>query len=148
MVVAAVALGCAIRLAPDYDQSIVAGLEKANEQAMTLFASVAGGTSPSTFGRREAAYNSAIGALEALRVSAEARPDPSGGFLARASAEGEIALLESPTPEVLAEAAEPLVVMRATDRARGLSPSLVEGFKTSYITSISQALTYEKALQR
>ena len=148
MLVAVAVLGCAVRLAPDYDPSIAAGLEKANEQAMTLFASVAGGTSASTFGKREASYNSAIGALEALRISAEARPEPSGGLLFRSSADGEIARLESPTPGVLAEAAKPLAMMRDTDRARGLTPNLVDGFRGSYVISISQALTYEKALQR
>ena len=60
----------------------------------------------------------------------------------------EIPLLESPTPEVLATVAEPLVFMRDTDRSRGLTPTLVEGFKNSFEISMAQALTYEKALQR
>jgi hypothetical protein len=64
------------------------------------------------------------------------------------SAGQEIPTLESPTPEVLAEAAEPLVFMRDTDRSQGLKPTLVEGFKRSFEISIAQALTYEKALQR
>jgi hypothetical protein len=138
---------CAIRLAPAYDQTIVSGLDAANEEAMVLFASVANGTSAGTFSKREAAYDSVIGKIDALRVTAQARPEPGGKLFGKPAA-GEVATFESPTPEILAAAAEPLVFMRDTDRSEGLTTTIVEGVKRSFEIQIAQALTYEKALQR
>ena len=57
-------------------------------------------------------------------------------------------MFESPTPDILAAAVQPLAFMRDTDRSEGLTPAIVEGAKRSFETQIAQALTYEKALQR
>jgi hypothetical protein len=44
VIVAVIMLGgCAVKLAPDFDRTIVDGLTQANENAMTLFASVSSG---------------------------------------------------------------------------------------------------------
>jgi hypothetical protein len=68
--------GCAVQLAPSYDTSIIDGLTSANEQAMTLFASVSSGTEGSPFSDREKTYNELIGKFGALRLQALARPTP------------------------------------------------------------------------
>jgi len=68
--------GCTVQLAPSYDTTIVDGLTSANEQAMTLFASVSSGTEGSPFSDREKTYNELIGKFGALRVQALARPTP------------------------------------------------------------------------
>lgn len=139
---------CSVQLAPGYDPSIVAGLDSANEEAMRLFASVSRGVSASTFHRRENDYNTVIGKLEALRISASARPAAGGSLFLRQTEAGSIPTLESPTPEILASATGSIGTMRDTDRTRGLTPDLVEGFKRSFEIKMQQALVYEKALQR
>jgi hypothetical protein len=146
--VAAVLTACTVQLAPNYDPSIVDGISAASEDAEKLFASVSMGVSAATFAKREDDYNAIIGKLEALRISAESRPAASGSlFLQRHAIKG-IPTLATPTPSVLAEAGKPIAMMRDSDRKRGLTPLLVEGFKNSFEISIQQALTYEKALQR
>ncbi|MBX3576054.1 MAG: hypothetical protein KF723_02510 [Rhizobiaceae bacterium] len=140
-------LGCAIRLAPDYDQSIVDGLEAANEEAMVLFAATANGAAPGTFGEREAAYNALIGKLDSLRVTAQARPDPAS-FAPAGGMTADIATLESPTPQVLSDTVQPIVFMRDNDRAGMLTAAVVQGIKQSFEIHIARALIYEKALRR
>lgn len=139
---------CTAHLAPAYDASIVAGIDAANEEAMRLFASVSTGASPATYPRRADDYNTVIGKLEALRISAASRPAASGALFLRQNGAGQIPTLQSPTPDILAAARQPIETMRDTDRARGLTPTLVEGFKQSFEISMQQALTYEKALRR
>lgn len=143
LVVSLLVAACAARLAPPYDSSLVAGLTAANKDALTLFASVANGASATTFRDRSEAYDEAIGAFDALRLEAAARPVPQSRLTARAGAE-----VPNPTPEILAEIVETLTQMRDTDRRRGLSPVRVAGLKNSYEISIEQALVFEKALQR
>ena len=148
LLVAMAISGCAVQLAPGYDPSIVNGLEEANEETMALFASVSAGVGRGTFGRREDSYNRIIGKLEALRLSAQARPSASGALFLRGRAANAIPTLDSPTPDVLATASEAITQMRDTDRGAGLTPFVVDGFKRSFSLSMQQALTYEKALQR
>lgn len=152
---------CTTRLAPDFDRTVVDGLAQANQDAMTLFASVSAGTEPVTFDRRGDSYNAVIGRFDALRIQAGTRPVPrprAAGLLARtfdsggadggAAGGGETAVLDAPTPEILATVVRTLSQMRDSDAAQGLSPMVVQGFKQEYEISIDQALTYEKALER
>jgi len=148
LLVAMAISGCAVQLAPGYDPSIVSGLEEANEETMALFAGVSSGVGRGTFSRREDSYNRIIGKLEALRVSAQARPSASGALFLRGRTAGDIPTLESPTPGVLTTASQTITTMRDTDRSAGLTPFVVQGFRQSYELSMQQALTYEKALQR
>jgi len=137
--------GCAVKLAPAYDNTIVTGLTKANEETSVLFASVAAGTTKDTFSNREDSYNKEIGAFDALRIQAIARPTPSAPIGGTAT---QIPRLQAPTANVLTEIRDTLIRMRDTDKRAGLSSTQVVGFKQSYEISIDQALTYEKALQR
>lgn len=134
--------GCAIKLAPDYDASIVQGLQKANEEAMVLFAGVSGGTVPATFAKRADAYASVIGKLDALKVAAGARLDPSPPSFRSSTQTG------APTPQVVEEASGVLSKMRERDQSHGLSPMLVVGFRNAFAQSMQQALIYERALER
>jgi hypothetical protein len=145
---------CAVKLAPSFDALIVQGLTKANERAMTLFASVANGASAASFPEREAAYNETIGAFEAVRLLAEARPNPSSGstqliiFRRSRAAPGQGLAVDAPTPAILVTLIDTLTKMRETDRANGLSAGMVRIFKRSFEISMDQVLTYEKALER
>lgn len=143
---------CSINLAPAHDPSLVQGLSDANNDAMILFADVSTGVDEATFGERRETYNSIIGRIDALRLQASARPLPSPAvsrtLRERLGDENAEMILTPPTESSLAEVAETLTRMRDTDRARGLTPTLVQGFRNNYEISMDQALTYEKALQR
>jgi len=149
--------GCAVRLVPAYDAAIVEELAAANRQTLQLFAEVSEGVPSDTYEERKATYNAIIGAFEALRVQASARPVPRpliAQWLGIGGAEGkepsEIEKLQNPTPGILATVVETVTRMRSVDKdpERALSETLVEGFKQSYEISIEQALTFEKALER
>ncbi|MEC5383156.1 hypothetical protein VSX64_20225 [Aurantimonas sp. C2-6-R+9] len=134
--------GCAIRLAPSHDASLVQGLEQTTEKTMGLFAEVADGAERDTYPDRAAAYNEIIGKAEALRLSALVRPVPPPSFLSKSDTGSSV------TPEILIEVIKTVRTMQRTDRTLGLRSSLVQGFKQSFETSMAQALFYEKALQR
>jgi hypothetical protein len=148
--------GCTAKLAPDYERAIVDGLTKANEEAMTLFASVSPSAPKGTFSKREASYNSVIGKFEAVRMQVSTRPVPDvNPFITRIlnvkQADGGQKQLEipaAPTSEIVARIALGFTVMRDTDKAQGLPAMLVPGFKREYESLIELALTYEKQLQR
>ena len=143
---------CAVKLAPDYDKTLVDGLTKVNEDAMTLFASVSSGTTAESFPERRDKYNSLIGRVDALRIQSNARPVPRP-LVAQVLAVGPNPstppeLLETPTTGILERLGGTLTSMRDHDKKVGLTPMLVVGFKRRFETSMDQALTYEKALQR
>jgi hypothetical protein len=145
--------GCTVQLAPDYDKTIVDGLTSANEQTLTLFASISSGASPASFATREATYNSIIGKFDALRVQAMARPTPQPWFLkglgSNPSQESNTSdHLKPPTPDIIGNIIKNLTRMRDQDKAGTLTADVVAIYKNSYELSITQALTYEKALQR
>ena len=147
--------GCTVQLAPSYDTTIVDGLTSANEQAMTLFASVSSGTEGSPFSDREKTYNELIGKFGALRVQALARPTPQPLILdylglapSAATASEPDNRLKAPTADILATIIDKLTRMRDKDKTGSLTKELVELFENSYELSITQAIAYEKALQR
>jgi hypothetical protein len=133
--------GCTVQLAPSYDTTIVDGLTSANEQAMTFFASVSSGTEGSPFSDREKTYDELIGKFGALRLQALARPSA-------ATASEPENRLKAPTPDILATIIDKLTRMRDTDKSGALTKEFVALFENSYELSITQALAYEKALQR
>jgi hypothetical protein len=147
--------GCGLRLAPSYDRAIVDGLTRANEETMTLFASLASGAPNNTFAARELAYGALIGRFEALRLEAQVRPLPQTSlpvalvFGNNPQAEQRIAAATAaPTADILATIVRTVTTMRETDRKQGLLPVVVQGFKQEFTISMQQALTYEKALER
>lgn len=143
---------CTIRLAPDYDQSLVDGLSKINEDAQQFFAALAGGSDRNAgFARHEPTYNQLIGRIEALRLQAEARPEPPPpallGFLAPPLSE-DMPRLKTPTAEILGNMAQALRDMRAAHQQNGLAAGEVGVEKKGFDQKMAQALTVEKALKR
>jgi hypothetical protein len=144
-------VGCGIQLAPNYDRTIVEGLAKANEEAMTLFATVSTGTRPNTFPRRERTYDELVGKFDALRLQATVRPNPQppaatsffGGTQQRVADAAS-----APTADILTTIMRTITMMRETDRKAGLQPVVVVNFKREFEISMQQALTYERALER
>lgn len=147
--------GCAVRFAPSPDRSLIDGLAKANEEAMTLFASVASGTTAATFASRERSYDTLLGKFDALRLQAQVRPNPRplAGFtlmfsINATTQERADEAAAAPTSDVLAAIIKTLTMMRETDRKTGLAAIVVQNFKREFEISMQQALTYEKALER
>jgi hypothetical protein len=142
--------GCMEHLAPDYDQSIVDGLTTANEQTMTLFASISSGTMASSFPTREATYNSVIGEFDALRLEVMARPTPQPPSFLAPTADGKTSDTADTAPSArsLKTIVQKLSQMRKADQSGPMSAEIVGLYKNSYELSFSQALTYEKALKR
>jgi hypothetical protein len=147
--------GCAIRLAPNYDQTVIDGLTAANIEAMELFAATSGGVSKESFPAREDKYNSLVGALDALRLQSSTRPVPRP-VLAQVFSPGpktnfkreDVAMLDAPSTDSIKLMVNTFTKMRDTDKLQGLTALEVSAFKGQFEISMDQALTYEKALQR
>jgi hypothetical protein len=155
--------GCATQLAPSYSQSIVDGLNAANTQTMTMFATVSAGVPATTFAaERQTQYNAIIGQFSALesQVAARPMPQPPLGSSKFTPEEWQKVLATAPTKGSLDTIVSVLTKMRDEDQKNGFSkvitgcasaaldPSLVCGFQNAYTQNFDSALTYEMALQR
>lgn len=155
--------GCATQLAPSYSQSIVDGLNAANTQTMTMFATVSAGVMPDTFAaQRQAQYNALIGQFSALesQVAARPMPQPPLGVSSIAPSDWQKVLAAAPTKGSLETIVSVLTKMRDEDQKSGfrgvitgctsatLDSSLVCGFQNAYTQNFDSALTYEMALKR
>jgi hypothetical protein len=149
-------LGCATQLAPAYDQAIVDGLRTSSAAAMTLLASVSGGTKPGTFATREDSYSAVIGQLDALGLFARVRPMPDNqatkAIDALLAKRGAPALSGDgstpPSADAIAKIAQVFTKMRDTDRRQGLTAFEVGAFRGMVQIYFDQAITYESFLQR
>lgn len=68
--------GCATQLAPQYDETLVTGINDVNKQIMELYASTSMGVARETFPNRVDQYNKIIGKLDALALQSANRPVP------------------------------------------------------------------------
>jgi hypothetical protein len=155
LIATALLAGCALRFAPNYDRSIVDGLGRANEESMTLFASLVSGVAKDSFPKREPIYDELIGRFDALRLQAQVRPAPqvsaAVSLVLGNDSQSQQRIAEAaaaPTPAILATLIRTITMMRETDRKQGLQPIVVQTFKREFEISMQQALTYEKALER
>ncbi len=149
---------CTISLAPPYDQSLVDGLNRANEQALVFFSSVSAGAPRGRFPALAPQYDALIGKFAALQAQAGARDAPAlGRSLARALPMREdmaaicgedAAACVNVTPHVLGEIVETFAHMRQENAARSLTAFEVRALRDTYVQSIDQALTVETALKR
>lgn len=148
--------GCAAQLAPPYDKNVAEGLTAANTEAMTLMASTSQGTDKSTFSSREEKYNALIGKIDALALSAGARPMPKNKVTDAINK-----LLEKrggkpiddddatpPSAHSIKRIAETLTKMRDTDKKQGVTAYEAQAFKGQLVIYFDQAITYENFLQR
>lgn len=156
MVVFLSLVGCATQLAPPYDKTVAEGLSTSNTETMTLLAATSQGTDKSTFSSREEKYNTLIGKLEALALSAGARPMPKNKGTDAISK-----LLEKrggkpiddddstpPSAHSIKKVAETLAKMRDTDKKQGITAYEAQAFKGQIVIYFDQAITYENFLQR
>lgn len=147
---------CTVQLVPGYDQALVEGLDKANTEALTLFAAVESGSPAAKFGDHEQTYSELIGTFEALRQRAENRQIPP---LAKristirplqnfCSSDTDPTGCVNASPASLKRVSEVLRKMRDRHRSAGLEPEVVGLLRNDYNTAIAQALTVENALKR
>jgi len=150
-------LGCTTQLAPPYDKAVVDGLNAANTEAMTLLAEVSNGTDKGTFPKREDKYNTLIGKLDALAVSAGARPMPSNNVTELINRKLEKRGVTQPLQEddatppsahAIRKIAETFERMRDHDMKAGLKPGDAKAFKGQVVVYFDQAITYENFLKR
>jgi hypothetical protein len=145
---------CTTQLAPPYDQAIADGLVTANQEAMTLFASVSSGTTSSTYAQRDASYNNLIGSLDALALQAKSRPIPKTSVNEKVKAfltKRGVKLPDSdeaPSAGALEQISIALTKMRDTDKKQGVTAFEVAAFKGMVVIYLDQALTYENFLAR
>lgn len=143
--------GCTAQLAPAYDPSIANGIASLNQQAMLLYAQVAGGVTAATFPQRQATYTQLIGQTNALANLAVARPDPTTlpKFLeSKVKDWTKLQTLAAPTGDILTKIAAQFTTMQQADQSGGISTLEAQAFQGQFSIDIQQALTYENALAR
>lgn len=145
--------GCAIRLVPNYDQTVVDGLTSVNTSMMEFFAFVSGGTNVATYEKREETYSKLIGGLDALKLQVEVRPVPNNPIndaINKMLAKRNRTLPEGDMPSAVAigKISEAFVKMRAVDQKQGVTAVEVQAFRNEVIIYMDQALTYENFLKR
>jgi hypothetical protein len=147
---------CTIQLVPSYDQALVEGLDKTNQEALTLFAAVEGGSPKEKFGEYEENYAAVIGGFDALRQRAVSRQIPP--LAARISklsivrqvcdSKNDPAGCLNVSPASLDRVLQVLRQMRDLHRSSGLNDDLIRPFRRDYQTAMGQVLTIENALKR
>ena len=71
---------CTVQLAPDFEESIVAGLNDYNQAIMTHIATVSRGTEPGLNEAQQSAYDKLKGQGRALKIIIGARPQPNSAL--------------------------------------------------------------------
>jgi hypothetical protein len=147
---------CTIQLAPNYDPSLVDGLNQTNTATLTLFATLESGSDKSSFPQFEQRYAEAIGATEALRQRAAGRAvPPLAARLSKLKIVHEVcssgddpAACVNTSPASLGRVLEDLRKLRDTHRTKGLASDTVDLIQRDYNTAMGQALAVENALKR
>ncbi|MDF3196929.1 hypothetical protein [Pseudomonas sp. 1928-m] len=149
----ALVVGCAIKLAPEYDKAIVDGLKDNSKKVLVLFASISNGSLTEDYPGRKNTYDELIGAFESLKVMAEARPVPSSKVVEKANEylksrnKDEISLV-APSSGAINEVVRQLIAMRERDKSTNMSASIISAHKGFVLAALDQAITYESFLER
>lgn len=144
---------CQAAFAPAYDPALVAGFNQSNERALALFSALAGGSSAGAYPSHAAQYDEVIGAFEALKLQAEARPSPPlpPAVAARLTTElcsDPAACANNPTPFNLAGIVSNLNLMKARHAGVGLTSNYVELRKLDHEVYAANVLVVEEYLKR
>jgi len=150
--------GCAVSLAPKFDQQIVDGLSDTSTEVFQLMAEVSGGTTKSDYDKRESKYNHIIGRLEALALQINARPVPNNKTVNKIIAKANDRLKKrgvstlisagetAPSATALKNVLANITKMKDTDKKQGVTAFEVQAFKGNIELFFDQALTYERFL--
>lgn len=145
--------GCKTVLAPQYDKAIVDGVTAATAKTMSFMAEVSAGVTAATYKNREKTYNELIGAFDALKLQAKARPMPNNTATEKINkllqSKGSNALTgEYPSAFAFEKISETLTEMKSRDEANGVKTIAVQAFKGQIEIFLDQAITYESFLKR
>jgi len=150
--------GCAVSLAPKFDQHIVDNLTGTSTDVFQLLAEVSGGTTNSDYDKRDSKYNQLIGKLESLVLQINARPVPNNKTVNKIIAKANEGLKKrgvstlisagdtSPSATALKNVASNIAKMKDTDKKQGVTAFEVQVFKGNIELFFDQALTYERFL--
>lgn len=145
-------VGCRTLLAPEYDKAIVETISTVSEKTMSLFAKVSEGTSNLNFSEREEEYNNLIGAYDALKIKAKARPIPKNTATKKINellgTRGNALSGDYPSAFAFEKIANTLRKMKEKDRSSVIKPTAIAAFKGQVEIFLDQALTYESFLKR
>lgn len=149
-------IGCTTKLAPSYDKNVVEQLSQLNVDTMVLMATISDGTSGDTFESRVENYNNLIGRLDALALSAGARPVPASNIYSSISESlkkrgiANIPFDETKPASVypITKISETITMIRNTDKKQGITQYEADTFKNQVQIYFDQAITYENFLQR
>jgi hypothetical protein len=147
---------CTVQLAPDYDASLVDGLNKSNANALVLFASLEKGAKTNSYAYYETRYDAVIGAFTALKTQAEARTVPPLGvssvaraktliggdqnsMLAQACATNEDCV--NPTPKILESLIDTLRRLEKDHKSKGFAAASANIAGKCSTTETAQATT-------
>ncbi len=156
LLAAIIVTGCTIQLAPSYDKELVSGLDAGNEEALTLFASLSGGSDQSKYPEYKERYSKVIGKFTALKLRAQTRQVPplakqlkKINFVSNlCDVRNDAVSCVNTSPEAIDQVVMQLKQMQKTHQESGLAEDLVVGFETNFITALQQALFVERALER
>jgi hypothetical protein len=150
--------GCAVSLAPKFDQNIVDNLSVTSTEIFQLLAEVSAGTAKTDYDKRDAKYNHVIGKLEALALQINARPVPKNKIVSkiigkandRLKQRGVSTLISSgdtaPSATAIKNVLANIRKMKDTDKLQGVTAFEVQAFKGNIELFLDQALTYERFL--
>jgi hypothetical protein len=139
---------CAVQLAPAYDKQIVDTLVSASELAQTEFATVRGGADKSTFPQHAADYSKIIGKLSTAETLAKIRPAPKGAGIIPLGSIAPTTADQIPSVIAIRKMEDDISTMKSTYEAKGLNATELAAYKGQFEYFMTNALTYEKALQR
>jgi hypothetical protein len=151
--------GCAVSLAPRFDQGIIDNLSGTSTEVFQLLSEVSEGTTNADFDKREDKYNQVIGKLEALALQINARPVPDNKTVDKIIRKTNSSLQKKGTTLISANQTAPsatalknvtanVTKMKQTDKLQGVTATEALAFKNNIELFFDQALTYERFLNK
>ena len=151
--------GCAVSLAPRFDQGIIDNLSTTSTEVFQLLSEVSGGTTNVNFDKREEKYNQVIGKLDALALQINARPVPDNKTVDKIISKTNSSLQKKGTTLISANQTAPsatalknvtanVTKMKQTDKLQGVTATEALAFKNNIELFFDQALTYERFLNK
>jgi hypothetical protein len=149
--------GCAVSLAPKYEQKIVDDLSASATEVYQLLSAASAGTLKSDFDKREENYDKVIGKLEALQLQINARPMPKNKTVDKIINKANSSLQKKGTTLISVNDTAPsaialkniianLTKMKDVDKSQGVTAGEIKAFKGNIDIFFDQALTYERYL--
>lgn len=145
---------CMQKLAPSYNKDIVSAIVSANKETLELLASIEQGGKMADFSKRQEKYDKIIGAYESVCTQIKARPIPDSklnqkiDIFLQKNGLSAIGDTNYPSFDSITQFLLELRKLKDLDSQRDVAKVSVDLCKSSFNTSIQQALFYENFLER